>query len=67
MKNDLPSACDFQISLTINCESTWPGFDLAASCNCVACQQHLIEYDGPLIYWFADYISYDMSTTHDPI
>ena len=25
MKNDLPPACDFQISLTINCESTWPG------------------------------------------
>ena len=25
MKNDLPPACEFPISLTINCESTWPG------------------------------------------
>jgi len=25
MKNDLPPACNFQISPTINCESTWPG------------------------------------------
>jgi len=25
MKNDLPPAWLFQISLTINCESTWPG------------------------------------------
>ena len=25
VKNDLPPACDFQISLMINCESTWPG------------------------------------------
>ena len=27
MKNDLPPACDFQISLTINCESTCPGLN----------------------------------------
>ena len=25
IKNDLPPTYDFQISLTINCESTWPG------------------------------------------
>ena len=25
IKNDLPPACIFQISLTINSESTWPG------------------------------------------
>ena len=25
VKNDFPPACDFQISLTINCESIWPG------------------------------------------
>ena len=25
MKNDLPPACIFQIFLTINSESTWPG------------------------------------------
>ena len=24
VKNDLPPTCDFQISLMINCESTWP-------------------------------------------
>ena len=28
MKNYLPPACDFQISLTINCESTWPGLNV---------------------------------------
>ena len=25
IKNDLLPACDFKISLAINCESTWPG------------------------------------------
>ena len=25
MKNDLLPTCDLKISLTINCESTWPG------------------------------------------
>jgi len=25
VKNDLPPACDFQISPTINSKSTWPG------------------------------------------
>ena len=24
MKKDLPPACDFQKSLTVNCELTWP-------------------------------------------
>jgi len=28
MKNDLPAACNFKKSLTINCESTWPGLML---------------------------------------
>ena len=28
MKNDLPLACIFQISLTINSESTWPGLNV---------------------------------------
>ena len=28
MKNDLPPACIFQISPTINSESTWPGLKL---------------------------------------
>ena len=27
MKNDLAPACDFQISLKISCESTWPGLN----------------------------------------
>jgi len=25
MKNDIPPACDFQIFMKINSESTWPG------------------------------------------
>ena len=33
MKNDLLPACDFQISLTINCESTWPGLLLFGCCT----------------------------------
>ena len=28
MKNDLLPTCDFQISLTINCELTWPGLSM---------------------------------------
>ena len=28
MKNDLPPAWLFEISLTINCESTWPGLSI---------------------------------------
>ena len=28
MKNGLPPTCDFQISLTINCGSTWPGLTM---------------------------------------
>ena len=43
MKNDLPPLCDFQISLMINCESTWPGLNLIAGLSLlpwvtVACQ-----------------------------
>ena len=37
MKNDLPLAFDFQISLTINCESTWPGIMIKYSQMLVTC------------------------------
>ena len=34
MKNDLPlHACDFQISLTINYELTWPGLIISTAGN----------------------------------
>ena len=43
MKNDLLPTCDFQISLTINCESTWPsltGSVMTLFCICI----HIILY-----------------------
>ena len=30
-KNDFPPACDFQISLTVNCQSTWPGLNMISA------------------------------------
>ena len=33
MKNDLLFTCDFQISLTINCKSTWPGLTIISRCT----------------------------------
>jgi len=44
MKNDLPAACDFQISLTINYESTWPGQTLHKKV-----QKNLLEFSGTAI------------------
>ena len=40
MKNDLPPTCDFQISLTINCESTW-----------LSPIEHLCEHVLNLVNW----------------
>ena len=43
MKNDLPPACDFKISLMINCESTWPGLN--------GCTSHSIPVTlGPVLF-----------------
>jgi len=47
MKNGLPPACIFQISLMINSESTWPGLLV------VWCQLHILFIIFPCIAYIA--------------